>query len=97
MARGACRCGSPARENEFASQRVRPSRRRPMVIPEQAAQPFTAFDSARCQPHFLVARENPVFHSLMIPFAVIMGKELSNRASQHRLAEEDHPVQAYPP
>jgi hypothetical protein len=48
------------------------------VIPQQAAETFPALGVAEGTPHLVPGHEDPIAHSLVIAFAVAMGKEFTN-------------------
>ena len=53
-----------------------------IVVLEKAAESLSALDLPTGQPNFFAKFDDLVAQSLMIPFAVKMRKELSNRISQ---------------
>ena len=66
------------------------SRRFPMVIPQQAANPFAALDLALCPANFLTWINQLIAQSLMVSLGVIMFQELADSGAKHLLAEENH-------
>ena len=55
---------------------------------QQAAQTFPACDAAEGTSYLLARHEDPIAHSLLVTFAVVVDQEFTNRISQRGLAEK---------
>ena len=60
----------------------RESRRAAVVVPQHAAQSFTARDLAACAMHFVARFDDLVVEPLMVSFGVIMGNEFLSGVTQ---------------
>jgi hypothetical protein len=49
-----------------------------VVVPQQAAEALTTLDRTQGTPHFLAGHKDPIAQSSVIPFAVVMGEELTH-------------------
>ena len=73
----------------------RRSRGSSMVVAEQSAETFAAFDAADRITDFVTGIDQPVFQTLMITFLVRVRREFGKCLSQGCFAKEDHAVQAF--
>ena len=64
------------------------------VVPQPAAQSFTARDLAACATHFVAWFDDAVAEPLMLSFCVMVGDEFLSGVTQRSVTEENHAVKA---
>ena len=68
---------------------------RAVIVPQQAAESFAAFDFPSDTPDLRTGIDQPVFQTLMVPFRVEMGGILIERSPQRTFTEKDHLIQRF--
>ena len=66
-----------------------------MIVPQQAAESFAAFDFPGDGSDFRAGIDQFVFQTLMVPLGVKIGRMLVERSPQRTFTKEDHLIQCF--
>jgi len=66
----------------------------PVTVPQDTTEPPAAHHPPSSCADIFHRLDQPIAPFLMIPFSMVVSKELANRQTKHRFAEENHMTEA---